>query len=382
MNRIIDKINTDIWCVDDNTSNNYIFGADNLCSLDIINNCGIGVDVFYLDPPYNTKKHFSYSDSHGDHAEWSIFMRSRLEIIQRLTRSSGFVFISIDDSELASTITLCNDIFGEDNFIANIVWQRFSGRKNMSKYFSVNHEYILVYAKDKKKCNIRLLKRDGCDNYSNPDNDIRGSWLASSPFGNKIYHADYVVTSPTGRGYTRPDGKFWRYSEKTMLEKIQNDELVWDSDTFYVKRYLKDVRDGYIPTTWWDSNFAGDNTSACKEIKKIFNGKKVIDYPKPTSLIKRILEISCPKDGVVCDCFAGSGTTGQAIFDMNQSDGGNRSFILMQKEEEIRNMPWLKEMGYNNMLDICIARLQHARDNMDLSFFCGDFNFNIIKKRQ
>lgn len=384
MKNFCEEIDRDEWnIIEDNNSDNYIVGSDNIDFLKIMADLDTKIDVFYLDPPYNTKKHFSYKDSHGSHDEWLLFMKNRLTIVHDTLKDSGFIFISIDDSELLTTLSVCNEIFGEENFVANIVWQRFSGRKNMSKYFSVNHEYIVVYAKNKKECAIRLLKRKETDTYSNPDNDPNGPWASSSPFANKIYHADYTIKAPDGTIYSRPEGMFWRYSEETIKEKIKNNEIIWSEDRsgFYIKRYLKDVKDGLIPTTWWDAKFAGDNSSACKEIKSIFDGKKVIDYPKPTLLIKRILEISCPPDGVVCDCFAGTGTTGQAVFDMNQSDGGTRKVILIQKLEKIRNMPWLKDMGYKNTFEICIKRMKHVREKVELASLYGDFNFNIIIRK-
>jgi len=260
-------------------------------------------------------------------------MRDRLSKSRELLSNSGSLLITIDDIEHAKLKLLLDEIYGESNFIANIVWQKVHTRKNSAKYFSVSHDNVRIYAKNKPLWDRTLLPRDDTSAYKNPDNDKKGPWKPDPVYANNPYDVDYKITKPNGVILSRPKGQYWRCSEDTIKEKIEKNEIIWGEGDSYpmIKRYLSEVQDGLVPITIFDRIFAGDNSYANSELNQLFGEGRKMKYLKPTLLVKRILQICTKpnKNEFVIDFFAGSGTTGHAVIHQNE-DGGNRKYILVE----------------------------------------------------
>jgi adenine-specific DNA-methyltransferase len=250
-------------------------------------------------------------------------MKPRLEILRKLLRDDGSIWISIDDDERDYLKILCDEVFGRINFIASCIWQKKHTRSNDAKWFSDNHDYILVYAKDKNKWAINLLPRtdDSLKNYSNPDNDPRGVW-ASGPCHAKTPNAKdiYEIITPSGRKLMPPSGTSWRFS-KEKFEQLISDNRIWfgtnGNNIPRFKRFLTDVQNGFVPTTLWFRDEVGDNQEAKGEVKSI-NSKNVFSTPKPERLIQRILTLGSNEGDIVLDSFLGSGTTAAVAHKMGR----------------------------------------------------------------
>ena len=335
--------------IDNGGQMNFLIEGDNLASLQLLEKTHKGkIDVIYIDPPYNTgkKDDFMYDDCFVDsndtfrHSKWLSFMEKRLQIAKKLLSKKGVIFISIDDKEQAALRMLGDDVFGEDNFIANIIWQKKFSPQNDAKWFSDNHDFIVCYAKNKPTWKPKLMKRSAETNsrYKNPDNDPRGDW-ASTDLAVKTYSAeyDYPITTPSGKIVVPANGRCWMTSKERMAELIA-DNRIWfgkkgDNMPRY-KTFLSEVQQGIVPLTLWLHNEVGHNQSAKQELKKIFQDVHIpFDTPKPVKLINRILEISSQKSSTILDFFAGSGTTGHAVMKLNAEDGGHRKFILCTNNE-------------------------------------------------
>lgn len=331
----------------DENSYNFLLEGDNLHSLKLLEKTHAGkIDVIYIDPPYNTgnKNDFIYDDCRIDnadsfrHSKWCSFISRRLEIAKCLLSKKGLIFISIDDNEYANLKLLCDTIFGEHNFIATCVWQKIHSTKNDAKYLSVNHDYILMFAKQIENIHINLLERTEEMNarYKNPDNDPRGAWQSGDLVANEVrLNGNYDVIGPTGIKFNVPEGKHWVYSETNMKELIA-DNRIWfgKNGTSFPrkKRFLSEVLSGRTPNTWWKNEEVGHNQEGARDLKKIL-GVVALNNPKPVRLIKRILQIGSQQNSTVLDFFAGSGTTAHAVLELNKEDGGNRKFILCTNNE-------------------------------------------------
>ena len=320
---------------------NFLLEGDNLHSLKLLEKTHKGkVDVIYIDPPYNTgHKDFIYDDDFVDrqdgycHSKWISFMEKRLRLAQLLLKSSGTIFISIDDNEYANLKLLCDEIFGEENMIADIIW---NSRKSVSNdaVVSLNHNYTLVYTRNisefnKVKNEFKLA--DTGEGFSNPDNDPRGPWKAD-PFDAPAIRPNltYEIENPnTGEKFLPPQGRHWRTEQSKYLDLLKDGRIVFGKtgkSKPQQKRFLSEAQEkGSTPKSLWDD--CGTATDGTKELQDIF-GAKVFDTPKPTGLIKKIVKLACNKKALILDFFAGSGTTGQAIMDLNKEDGGERRFIL------------------------------------------------------
>jgi adenine-specific DNA-methyltransferase len=256
-----------------------------------------------------------------------------------LLSDDGAIFISIDDHEVENLKKITDEIFGSENFIAQIIWEKIQTRKNSAKYFSESHDYILCYAKLKESWNRKLIPREGDSDYKNLDDDPKGPWKLDRIYANNPYGADYKITNPiTGEIFSRPQGKFWRYSEETIKRFTLSGQLIFTSKPGAypnVKRYLSEVQDGLVPTTIFDREFAGDNGLASRELSILLNAEKVMDYPKPTKLIKRLLQIGTGSSDIVLDFFSGSSSTADAVLQLNNEDGGSRKFIMVQIPQPI-----------------------------------------------
>lgn len=305
------------------------------------------IDIIYIDPPYNTGngETFKYndkiinSDDTYKHSKWLSFMKKRLFLSKKLLKSNGVIFISIDDHEYAQLKLLCNEIFDESNYVATIVWQKKYVAANDAKGISTTHEYLLVYARNKSSWRPGLFKRtqQQLQAFQNADGDTRGSWRPSD-LSARTYNAksDYVITGPTGKKFSPPPSRSWTVNRERFKELLDDDRITFGKNNTgrpMLKKFLTDVRQGITPDSWWSRDKADDNKAARYEIKDLFPNN-IFSTPKPTKLIKLVIQTAgASKQAVVLDFFAGSGTTGHAVLQLNKDDGGNRSFILCTNNE-------------------------------------------------
>lgn len=301
--------------VDFNYDNILIHG-DNLLSLKVLEKSFSGqVKCIYIDPPYNTRKAFKKYNDNLEHSIWLSLMSERLKLFYNLLKPEGTIWISIDDDERDYLKILCDEIFGRDNFVASVIWQKKGSRSNDAKWFSDNHDYILVYGKNKELWRPNKISRgEGIPKgYSNPDNDPRGPWtstIMSAKSGSESLL--YEITTPSGRVVLPPSGRFWSCS-KTTYEKWLNENRIWfgpkGDNAPRKKTFLADVQDGLVPLTIWLRDEVGDNQEAKHEIKALDLSDIPFDTPKPERLIERILSIATNPGDLVLDSFLGSGTT-------------------------------------------------------------------------
>lgn len=321
---------------------NFLLEGDNLAALKLLEKTHRGnIDLIFIDPPYNTRNgDFGYDDSRVDltdtfrHSKWVSFMSERLLVARRLLKNDGVIFIAIDDNEQAALKLLCDQLFGEENFLASIIWQHSIQPKGYSGTFSVHHNYILCYQKTAQFI-LNSLPRTDEDNkaYANPDNDPRGRWR-SGDVRNALYRPNliYDIISPSGN-VIKPCANGWRWSKETVEEKIKSGEIIFSKDeTRIIRKIYLDTLEGRTPETIWFGKDVGTTRSAMSEIKEIF-GSSAFGTPKPTSLIERTLRLISRTDATVLDFFAGSGTTGHAVMKLNAEDGGTRRFILCTNNE-------------------------------------------------
>jgi adenine-specific DNA-methyltransferase len=292
------------------------------------------VKCVFTDPPYNTGSGvWTYADRF-EHAAWQTMMRDRLAAARELMAPGAAMFVVLDDHEQARLRLLLDELFGEENFLATIVWEKVHTRKNSARHFSVSHDYIVAFARDKRRWRRQLLPRDDTSAYANPDADPRGPWKVDPVYANKPYAAEYAIEKPNGVALAPPTGRYWRFSEATFAGKAAAGEVVWGNGSAYpmVKRYLADVQDGLVPTTLFSRTLAGDNASAAAELRAMFGGAPRVSYPKPSLLARRIVQIATEPNGrdVVLDFFAGSGSTVQGVIDQNRTDGGNRRWVAVE----------------------------------------------------
>lgn len=332
----------------DTAFSNVLIQGDNYHALSVLQYTHKNkIDIIYIDPPYNTGNGdtFKYndkiinSDDTYKHSKWLSFMKKRLSLSKKLLKNSGVIFISIDDHEYAQLKLLCNEIFDEANYVATIVWQKKYVAANDAKGISTTHEYLLVYARNKSCWRPGLLKRtqQQLRAFQNADGDSRGSWRPSD-LSARTYNptSDYVITGPTGKKFSPPPSRSWTVNKKRFKELLEDNRITFGKSNTgrpMLKKFLTDVRQGITPDSWWSRDKAGDNKAARYEIKDIFPNN-IFSTPKPTKLIKLVIETAgASKDAVILDFFAGSGTTGHAVLELNQDDGGNRSFILCTNNE-------------------------------------------------
>jgi adenine-specific DNA-methyltransferase len=354
--------------------------------------------MIYIDPPYNTKNDgFVYNDNFTSsteqtleelgydkeyidyieniqgaktHSGWLSFMYPRLLLSRDLLKDDGVIFISIDDNEVAQLRLLCDEVFGEENFMANIVWQKKYAATNDAKGFSQMHDHILVYQKT-DLFNRYLLPRTKEQNkpYKNDDNDGKGLWRSDNLLVKSFSDSGvYPIVNPnTGVEYFPPKGSSWRASKSTMNVWLAENRIFWGKDgkgAPQLKRYLNEVQDGRVPTTWWTFNEVGHNDAANKEVAALFNSKTPFDTPKPSTLIVQMLKIATKNDDLILDFFAGSGTTAHAVMDLNTKDGGNRKFICVQWAEETPLKSEARKAGYETIFDITCERIKRAGEKI------------------
>lgn len=294
---------------------NMLIHGDNLLALKALEENYTGaVKCIYIDPPYNTGSAFEHYDDNLEHSIWLSLIRERLIILYNLLSPDGSMWISLDDTEQAYCKVLCDEIFGRNNFVANVIWHKKHTRANDAKWFSDNHDFILVYAKNKDRWRPNLLPRteESSKGYTNPDNDPRGVW-ASGPCHVKTPNPKdiYPIETPSGRVVMPPTGTSWRFSKQRMAELISENRIYFGPSGNNIpryKRFLSDVQDGFVPLTIWFRDEVGDNQEAKSEVKKL-NAEEVFSTPKPERLIERVLTLGSNPGDLVLDSFLGSGTT-------------------------------------------------------------------------
>lgn len=336
-------------------SSNMIIKGDNLLALkSLLPYYASSVKMIYIDPPYNTgNTTWVYNDNMDSpiikkwlkntvNAEdlsrsdkWLCMMYPRLKLLRELLKDDGVIFISIDDAEVAHLRMICDEIFGKENFIGNIIWEKKYSPQNDAKWFSDNHDHIIVYAKNKNIWRPNLLERTEEQNsrYKNPDNDHRGVWK-SSDLSVKTYSSeyDYPIITPSGKEINLPAGRCWMTNKEKMSELIKDNRIWFGKDGDNVpslKRFLSEVKDGITPLTIWFRKDVGDNQEAKQELIKVMP-ENTFQTPKPIRLIQHIIKLSTSKNDIILDSFAGSGTTAHAVLEQNALDGGNRKFILVE----------------------------------------------------
>ncbi len=308
---------------DENTENILIHG-DNLLALKALEKKYSGkVKCIYLDPPYNTGSAFEHYDDNLEHSTWLSLIKPRLEILRNLLSDDGSIWISIDDDEGHYLKVLCDEIFGRNNFVNTVIWHKKHTRSNDARWFSDNHDFILVYAKIKEIWKPNLLPRteESIKGYTNPDNDPRGVW-ASGPCHAKTPNEKdiYPIITPSGRVVSPPPGTSWRFSQDKM-NKLIEDNRIWfgakGDNVPRFKRFLTDVQNGFVPTTLWFRDEVGDNQEAKKEVKQV-DKDDVFSTPKPERLIEQVLTLGSNEKDIVLDSFLGSGTTAAVAHKMNR----------------------------------------------------------------
>ena len=380
----------------DTTENLYIEG-DNLEVLKLLQESYLGkVKMIYIDPPYNTGNDFIYADdfmrsqeeeneqmgmydedenrlfkntdTNGRfHSDWCSMIYSRLMLARNLLTDDGVIFISIDDNEIENLKKCCEEVFGESNFIANIIWKHTQQSKNDEPHFSRQYNHTLVYAKMKSDLPHFYFERTEEDNknYSNPDSDPKGLWRSGdvrSPNYRKTLC--YSITAPDG-SIIQPPANGWRWSEESLQEKITTGEIKFKPDNSGIIRkiYLCD-QPGRTPENLWEGSRFGTTRQAAAMIKELFDGVQVFDTPKPIELICKMLEIATYDQSIVLDFFSGSATTAHAVMQLNAEDGGHRKFIMVQLPEKCDEASEAYKAGYKNICEIGKERIRRAGEKI------------------
>ena len=380
----------------DTTQNLYIEG-DNLDVLKCLKETYLHkVKMIYIDPPYNTGNDFVYNDDLAEsaseylansgqfdeqgnrlvtntesngrfHTDWLNMIYPRLKVARDFMTEDGVIFISIDDNEAKNLKNITDEVFGERNFLAQVVWERAFSPINLMKHFSPSHDYVLCYAKnvDSAVCHGIGRSNEANDRYSNPDNDPRGVWSSSDiSVGPAVQENIYPITTPSGRVVEPPAGRSWSLSRKAFRERLE-DNRIWfgpnGDNTPRIKRFLSELRKtGITPMTIWKHTEVDHSQGATQKLAKLFDGKKYFDYPKPVSLIERCLQLYSDKDSLILDFFSGSATTAHAVMQLNAEDGGNRKFIMVQLPELTDEKSEAYKAGYKNICEIGKERIRRA----------------------
>jgi len=374
----------------DSTQNLYIEG-DNLEVLKLLQTAYYRrVKMIYIDPPYNTGNDFVYADDFADpmarykevtqqttksnpetmgrfHTNWLNMMYPRLRLAANLLRDDGVIFISIDDNEVDNLKKLCNEVFGEENFVAQFIWERAFAPKNDAKYVSNSHDYVLMYAKALESFTIGQLSRseETENRYKNPDNDPRGKWT-SGDLSVKTYNAnsDYEIITPSGRKVKPPHGACWRVS-KQRFDELVADNRIWFGENGdnvpRLKRFLSEIKEGIVPTSILFHKDVGHSQEGRQELKRLFDDKGYFDGPKPVRLLRHLMTIAnTDEDAILLDFFSGSATTAHAVMQLNAEDSGNRRFILVQLPEVCDEKSDAHKAGFQNICEIGKERIRRA----------------------
>lgn len=402
----------------DNTENLYIEG-DNLEVLKLLQNSYFNkVKMIYIDPPYNTGNDFIYIDDFAQnideyeeakgsfdeegnrlfkntdtngrfHSDWCSMIYPRLVLARNLLANDGVIFISIDDNEQENLKKICDEVFGEKNFIAQVIWERAYAPVNLKKHFSENHDYIICYAKDIDKaiCNGLPRASEANDRYSNPDNDPRGIWKSDNlSVGPIVQSKIYEIITPGGRKVLPPEGYCWRLTKEKFKEFVKDNRIWFGKDGNNVpsiKRFLTEVKQSITPMTIWKYSEVGHSQDAKQNLKKLFDGKSFFDYPKSVELIKRCIQLYSNESSIIIDFFSGSATTAHAVMQLNAEDGGKRKFIMVQLPEKTDEKSEAFKAGYKNICEIGKERIRRAgekiKEEAGLNGQDLDIGFRVLK---
>lgn len=379
--------------VDFDATKNLFIEGDNLDALKLLQETYLGkVKMIYIDPPYNTGNDFIYKDDFAEntedflkrsnqkdtegnrlvanteangrfHSDWLSMMYPRLKLARNLLRDDGVIFISIDDGEVGNLRKLADQIFGETNFIANLIWQKKYTRANDAKWFSDNHDHILCYGKDKQGMTLNMLPRseDQLAAYSNPDNHPKGIWKATPLHAKSGTNtSEYIFNN--GITWKPPIGTYRRFNDESMKRMDDNNEIWFGADgtqTPSRKSFLCDVKAGVTPVTLWPYDEVGHNHEANNELKTLEIGG-FFNNPKPTRLLKRALTLATNSGDLILDFFSGSATTAHAVMQLNAEDGGNRKFIMVQLPEPCDERSEAFKAGYKTIAEISKERIRRA----------------------
>lgn len=387
-----------------NTTENIFIEGENLEVLKVLQKSYYGkVKMIYIDPPYNTgNDSFIYPDKYSEskeeylrrigekdeegyllkeglfrknskengqyHSNWLNMMYPRLFLARNLLKEDGVIFISIDDNEVHNLRLMMNEIFGEENFVASIIWQKKYAPQNDARWFTDLHDYIVLFAKDKDKWRPTLTGRDEKQNkyYKYDDKDGKGKWrtdniLVKSYTANRVFP---IINPVTKKEYYPPKGRCWRYSQESIGTMIKENRIYFGKDgkgAPQVKRYLNEVKEGITPLTLWLREEVGDNQDAKNDLNSYFNFP-TFDTPKPSTLIQKMISISTNHNtnDIILDFFAGSATTAQAVIESNVYDNGNRKFIQIQLEETLDETSEAYKADLKTISDIARERIKRV----------------------
>lgn len=401
-------------------SENLYIEGDNLDVLKLLRETYLGkVKMIYIDPPYNTGNDFVYEDDFAEdadsymarsgqydeqgnrlaqntesngrfHTDWLNMMYPRLRVAKDFLSVDGVLFISIDDHEVESLRKMCDEVFGEQNFVAQLVWERAYAPKNDARFISNSHDYVLMYVRSINDFVIGRLPRTEEANarYSNPDNDPRGVWKASD-LSVKTYNAacDYPITAPSGRVIEPPAGRCWSLSQNAFWERLQ-DNRIWfgpNGDSVpAMKRFLSELKfDGLAPQSILFYRDVGHSQEGAQEVSKLLDGG-FFSGPKPQRLMKRLLTLAnTTLDSIILDFFSGSASTAHAVMQLNAEDGGHRKFIMVQIPETCNEKSEAFKAGYKNICEIGKERIRRAgrkiKDEAGLTAQDLDIGFRVLR---
>lgn len=404
----------------ENTENIYIEG-DNLEVLKLLQESYLGqIKMIYIDPPYNTGNDFVYVDDFSKnsresniesgllddegrklsglknnpatagryHSDWLSMMYPRLKLARNLLKTDGVILISIDDNEVQNLRKICDEIFGEDNFLVNLIWEKRFTRSNNSKMFTTLTENILVYRKTSDLEEVKEPRNEKSDSiYSNPDNDPRGVWTSVSIVNpatkEQRPNLHYPIHNPTsGEEIIHPTNA-WKFEKKKYLEYSADNKLHWgrDGDNKYprLKKFLSEMDGGMVPVDLWSYKDAGTTDQGSKELESLFSAK-VFDFPKPTMLIKRMLKIFCKQQDIVLDFFSGSATTADAVMQYNSESGSDLKYIMAQLPEAINENSEAYKLGFTNIVEIGKERIRRAAKKLQKENSAkADFGFRVFQ---
>ncbi|OAH60203.1 DNA methyltransferase [Dietzia cinnamea] len=403
--------------VDFYTTKNLFIEGDNLEALKLLQESYLGkVKLIYIDPPYNTGRDFIYDDNFAEstpeylarsgqvdgggkrlvtnteangrfHSDWLSMMYPRLKLARNLLADNGVIFISIDDNEVDNLREIASEIFGAKNFVAQIIWQKVFSPKNSAKWFSEDHDYILVYARNKESWYPRPLPRTAemDARYQNPDNDPRGPWTSSDLAARNRYDAGlYSIETPSGRLIDGPPrGRYWGVSEARFKE-LDADARIWwgesGSNMPRLKRFLSEMDGGRTPQTLWTYSEVGHTQDAKRTLLKFVpfeHTENVLNSVKPVELIQRILQLATSPDSgnIVLDFFSGSGTTAHAVLAQNAADGGNRRFIAVQLHEPLP----VPEPAFDSILGMSLERLRNVASELAGRTEAPDIGYRLVR---
>jgi adenine-specific DNA-methyltransferase len=384
--------------LDFDTTKNLFIEGDNLDALKLLQETYLGkVKMIYIDPPYNTGNDFIYDDDFTEssdsyklrsnekdedgnqlianteangrfHSDWLSMLYPRVKLAKNLLKDDGVIFISLDDNEVDNLRKICDEIFGAENFITTIIWQKVYAPKNSAKHFSEDHDYIVVYAKNSSIWKPNQLDRtaEQDKHYKNPDNDSRGPWMSDNLTARNFYaEGQYEITGPSGKSFSPGRGLYWRTSSKKFDELNKDNRIWWGANGDgmpRMKRFLSEVSGGRVPQTLWAYKDVGHTQEAKKELLEYVDfehTENVLNSVKPSRLLQRIVKIaSNPKsEDIILDFFAGSGPLAHAVINQNKADNGNRKYIIVQIAEPLK-----KEEKLKTISDLTKSRLRNIKN--------------------